>query len=181
MGLAKKIIFTLFGIIIILGGLWLIFLTLGLLPKIGIYNYGFYWLEGSLNHTALGFLILIAGVLLIAFFSPGVKKKEAGNIISFNEIGEVRISFKAIEKMVLAASRKVKGIREIGAHIDMTELGLVIYLRIKPIPDLPIPALVRELQETVRDYVQEISGSSVAEVKVLVENISQEKVQRNLH
>jgi len=178
--LAKKILFTFLGIMIILGGLWLILLTLEILPKLGIQNYGFYWLEGNFTYTALGFLILAAGVLLLAFFSPGVKKKGTGSIVSFNEIGEVRISFRAIEKMVLAASQKVKGIREISAHIDTSEQGLVIYLRIKPIPDLPIPALVRELQETVRNYTQEISGSSVAEVKVLVENIAQDKVQKNL-
>jgi uncharacterized alkaline shock family protein YloU len=176
MRLAKRIAFIFLGIIILLGGLGLIFLTLGLFPKIGIQTYGFRWLEGSFNYTALGFLILVAGVLLIAFFSPGVKKREAGSIISFNEIGEIRLSFRAVEKMVLAASRKVKGIREVTTHIDMTEQGLVIYLRIKPIPDLPIPALGRQLQETVRDYVQEISGSSVAEVKVLVENISQDRI-----
>lgn len=181
MGLAKKILFTFLGIIVLLGGLWLIFLTLGIFPKIGIQNYGYYWLEGNFTYTALGFLILIAGVLLIAFFSPGVKKKGIGSIVTFNEIGEVRISFRAIEKIVLSASQKVKGIREISAHIDTSEQGLVIYLRIKPIPDLPIPALVHELQETVRNYTQEISGSAVAEVKVLVENISQDKVQKNLH
>ncbi len=181
MRLAKKVLFIILGIIILLGGLGLIFLTLGILPRIGIDNFGFHWLEGSFNYTALGFLILIAGVLLIAFSSPGTKKRETGSIISFNEIGEVRLSFRAVEKIVLTATRKVKGIREVNAHIDLKEQGLIIYLRIKPIPDLPIPALVRQLQETVRDYVQEISGSSVAEVKVLVENISQERVKNNPH
>jgi uncharacterized alkaline shock family protein YloU len=174
--LAKKMAFVLLGIIILLGGLALIILTLGLLPKIGLQIHGFQWLEGSFNYTALGFLILVVGVLLLAFFTPGVKRKDAGGITSFNEIGEVRLSFRAIEKMVLAASRKVKGIRDVSTHIDLKEQGLVIYLRIKPIPDLPIPSLVRQLQETVRDYVEEISGSSVAEVKVLVENISQDRI-----
>ena len=53
-----------------------------------------------------------------------------------------------------------------------------LYAR-KVIPDLPIPGLVNELQTVVRDYVQEISGSNVAEVKVLVENIAQE-IQKNV-
>ena len=61
---------------------------------------------GNFTYTALGFLILAAGVLLL-LFSPGVKKG-TGSIVSFNEIGEVHISFRAIEKMVLAASQKVK-------------------------------------------------------------------------
>ncbi len=110
----------------------------------------------------------------------GTKRKEGGTIVSFTEIGEVRISFKAIENMVLTASRKVKGIREVNTRIDYIEQGLVIYIRIKILPDIAIPELTNELQTRVKDYVQEISGSSVAEIKVLVENIAQEKIEKNV-
>jgi uncharacterized alkaline shock family protein YloU len=116
----------------------------------------------------------------VAFSTQGGKKKEGGTIVSFTEIGEVRISFKAVENMVLAASRKVKGIREVNTRIDFIEQGLVIYMRIKVLPDIAIPALVSELQGRVKEYVQEISGSSVAEIKVLVENIAQEKIEKNV-
>ena len=80
----------------------------------------------------------------------------------------------------MTASRKIKGIREVNTRINFTEQGLIIYLRIRVIPDIPIPALVSELQQKIREYVQEISGASVAEVKVLVENIAQEKIEKNV-
>ena len=137
-------------------------------------------LAGDLSYTLLGALLLVVGVILLIFSTKGSKKKEGGTIVSFTEIGEIRISFRAIENMVLNASRKVKGIREVNTRLNFTEQGLVIYLRVKVIPDVPIPALVGELQGKVREYVQEISGSSVAEVKVLVENIAQEKIEKKV-
>jgi uncharacterized alkaline shock family protein YloU len=81
----------------------------------------------------------------------------------------------------LTASRKVKGIREVNTRIDSVEQGIVIYMRIKVLPDIPIPSLVNDLQARVKEYVQEISGSNVAEIKVLVENIAQEKIEKNVH
>lgn len=177
-----RILLILFGIFAILSGLFLILLTLGVLDGTALFfAYNLDPFVGDLPYTALGFVILFVGVLLLVLSMPrGTRKEGGGNIISFTEIGEIRISFKAIENMVLAASRKVKGIRDVNTRIDSTEQGLLIYMRIKTIPDLPIPALVGELQTVVRDYVQEISGSNVAEVKVLVENIAQEKIQKNL-
>ncbi|MDO9536277.1 MAG: alkaline shock response membrane anchor protein AmaP [Bacillota bacterium] len=176
-----RILLVLFGIFGILSGFFLILLTLGVLNGTALFfAYNLEPFVGDLPYTALGFVILFVGVLLLVLSVPRGTRKEGGNIVSFTEIGEIRISFKAIENMVLAASRKVKGIRDVNTRIDSTEQGLLIYMRIKTIPDLPIPALVGELQSVVRDYVQEISGSNVAEVKVLVENIAQEKIQKNL-
>ncbi len=178
--------FTVIGIILLIGGLLFAFFTLGVFEGTMFLGYNLSHLVNNYSFTALGFLVSIVGVLLIALFTSGrsnVKgedsKKEGGNIVSFTEIGEVRISFKAVETMVLAASRKVNGIREVSTRIDATEQGLLIYIKIKAIPEIPIPGLAGELQNKVRDYVQEISGSNVSEVKVLVENIVQDKIQRN--
>ncbi len=178
--------FTVIGLILLLGGLLFAFFTLGVFEGTMFLGYNLSHLVNNYSFTALGFLVSIVGVLLIALFTSGrsnVKgedsKKEGGNIVSFTEIGEVRISFKAVETMVLAASRKVNGIREVSTRIDATEQGLLIYIKIKAIPEIPIPGLAGELQNKVRDYVQEISGSNVSEVKVLVENIVQDKIQRN--
>lgn len=175
----RRFISNLIGVLIILAGLFLILVTLGMIKEAALYPLNVSHMVGNFNYTALGFLILIVGVLVIAFFS-GKRKKKAGSIVSFSEMGEVRISFQAIESMILAAARKVEGIREVSTRIDSTEQGLIIYLWVKTIPDQPIPGLAGDLQKRVRDYVQEISGTNVAEVKVLVENIAHDKVQKTV-
>jgi uncharacterized alkaline shock family protein YloU len=181
MGTEKRFILAVLGILAILCGLFLILATLGVLNGTALFSVlNLFQITGNLQYTALGFLILLVGVIFLAFSTQGGKKKEGGTIVSFTEIGEVRISFKAIENMVLAASRKIKGIREVNTRIDFIEQGLVIYMRIKVLPDIAIPGLINELQVKVREYVQEISGSNVAEIKVLVENIAQEKIEKNV-
>lgn len=178
--------FTVIGIILLIGGLLAAFFTLGVFQGTMFLGYNLNHLINNYSYTALGFLVAVVGVLLIALFTSGRSsakeedsKKEGGSIVSFTENGEVRISFKAVENMVLAASRKVSGIREITTRIDTVEQGLLINLKVKAIPEIPIPGLAAELQTKVRDYVQEISGSNVSEIKVLVENIVQDKIQRN--
>ncbi|NLJ55910.1 MAG: alkaline shock response membrane anchor protein AmaP [Firmicutes bacterium] len=174
----RRIALAVLGIGGVLGGLFLALITLG------YFSTEFFIfvnkLTGDLRYTLAGFLLLIVGIVLLIFSVQGRKKEKNGNIINFTEVGEIRISFRAVENMVLTASRKVKGIREVNTHINFTEQGLVIYLRIRIIPDLPVPALVGELQEKVRGYVQEISGANVAEVKVLVENIAQEQIEKKV-
>jgi len=175
----KHFILILLGIVAIVCSVFLLLATLGALQGIAFFSaLNLHRFTGNLEYTALGFLLFILGIIFLAFSSHGGKKKEGGTIISFTEIGEIRISFKAIENMVLTVSRKVKGIREVSTRIDFVEQGLVIYMRIKVLPDIPIPGLVKELQTKVKEYVQEISGSNVAEIKVLVENIAQEKIEK---
>jgi uncharacterized alkaline shock family protein YloU len=178
--------FMVVGLIVMLVGLLFALLTLGVFPGTRFLGPDFAYLVNNYTYTALGLLILLVGVLFIALAASGrsvtqkeAQAKEGGSIVSFTEIGEVRISFKAIESMVLAAARKVNGIREVTTRIDAVEQGLIIYMRVKTIPDMPIPGLAAELQTKVRDYVQQNSGTNISEVKVLVENIAQDKIQRS--
>lgn len=90
------------------------------------------------------------------------------------ELGEYRISFEALENLVLQAARDIQGVRDTRSRLSLKEGGLVIDLRIATLPDLKVPELVEEIQRNVKEYVQDISGVEVAEVKVLVETISKE-------
>jgi uncharacterized alkaline shock family protein YloU len=181
MSSGKRALLAIVGLIVVLAGFLLIFFTLGFSKETTILGHDLGLLVGDYNYTALGFLALLVGVLMTMFFgSRGKKKENAGSVVSYTDLGEISISFKAVENMVLTASRAVKGVREIITRIDSTEQGLIIYLRVKTLPDLPIPELIKELQEKVRDYVQEISGTNVVEIKVKVENIVQEKIQKQV-
>jgi uncharacterized alkaline shock family protein YloU len=91
------------------------------------------------------------------------------------ELGEYRISFDALESMVLQAARDIEGVQNARTRLSVSDAGLVIYVRIATLPDIKVPDLAGEIQKNVRNYVQDISGVDVAEVKVLVENISKEK------
>ncbi len=184
MGIVSRIISVIVGIIILVAGVLLLFLSLNVMdPNIFPYTrFDLLLLVGDYNYTVLGFVLVILGVLLIASFSRRKRKKEGKNIVSHtDEKWELRISFEAIDSMVLTASKQVKGIRDVNTRISSTEQGLTINIRIQTIPGLPIQEIMSELQEKVREYVEEMSGITVAEVKILVEGVAREKIQKSAH
>ena len=133
-------------------------------------------LTGNFSYLIAGIVIFIIGLLLLAVSIRRAPKISA--VSQQTQLGELKISYKAIESMILKAAKEIAGIRDTSSHINDTDKGLVIYLKVKAVPDKPIPDLTVELQSNVKEYVEKIGGTSVAEVKVLVENISSEPVNR---
>lgn len=117
-------------------------------------------------------LFILSLWILIAHLLPSDRMK---TINRQGELGEYRISFDALENMVLQATRDIHGVRDTRTRLSVSDAGLVIYVRIATMPDIKVPDLAGEIQKNVKDYVQDISGVDVAEVKVLVENISKER------
>jgi len=129
-------------------------------------------LEGATETGIAGAFLLVVGIVfLLISFSRAPESKRGRSIVQFHENGELRIALVAVENMVLRISRQVKGIRETTTRVDYTDQGLLIYVKAKVLPDNQVPQLVSELQNKVKEYVEEMTGILVVEVKVLVENI----------
>ena len=88
------------------------------------------------------------------------------SITQIAALGEIRISFKAVESLVTRAAYKVRDIRDIKVRIRQMEHGLVIFLQALAMPDRNIPQVTAELQEVVKEYVENATSSRVAEVRV---------------
>ncbi|HZK25857.1 MAG TPA: alkaline shock response membrane anchor protein AmaP [Oscillospiraceae bacterium] len=124
---------------------------------------------GHLEYAILAVLLLALAVW--AFLTSVRRKNTVESLAQPGPLGEVSISFKAIENLVLKATRNVNGVRDIKTRIVYTESGLVIYLRATTLPDEKIPELTAGLQAAVKEYVESSTGSTVAEIKVLIENV----------
>jgi len=116
-----------------------------------------------------------AALLLIALFllSFGLRSpKKVGNaVLKGSEYGEVLISITAVENMVLRVIQQTKGIKDVSRKVSFTPDGLVINIHIRVMPDVSLPGLVNELQTKTKEYLEEITGVTVNEVKVIVDNI----------
>ena len=124
---------------------------------------------GNRNFMVLSAVIIL---LAVAVLAASLRRSERiESILQQGPLGEVRICFKAVENLVLKASKSIKGIREVKTKIVFSDSGVVIFLRAVIYPDQIIPQLTAELQAAVKDDVEKITGSSVAEVKVMIENI----------
>ncbi len=129
-------------------------------------------LAGEPVAAALGGGLLLVGLILLAMglrFPP--TEKAPDNVLQVSEFGEIRIAIVAIENMVLRVVQQTQGLKDNGRRVENSEEGLIIQVRIKVMPDLELPALIGELQEKTKKYIEDITGIMVQEVRVMVENI----------
>jgi uncharacterized alkaline shock family protein YloU len=130
---------------------------------------------GSLEYALLAGLLL---VLAIAVLVSGLRRNEREEtIVQQGPLGEVRVCFKAVENLVLKAAKGIKGVRETKTRIVYADNVLIIFLRAVTYPDQVIPQVTAELQVAVKEYVENTTGSTVTEVKVMIENVVTDAVK----
>lgn len=123
---------------------------------------------------AAGLLLLGVLFLLLGLRSPRAKTQES--VLQVNELGEIRITIIAMENMVLRVVQQNQGVKDVSRRVTHTPQGLVVYIKIRVAPDLRVPDLAGELQARVKNYLEDITGFLVHEIKVTVENIIVDQV-----
>ncbi len=121
-----------------------------------------------------GALGLIGLILLLVGLFPLKKQPEA--LVQSGDLGTVHVSREALENMVLRVIRRTKEVRGSSRRVFATPQGLLVHLEIKVSVDQNLPDLTGALQKEIKDYLEEITGIVVSEVKVKVENIILDQV-----
>jgi uncharacterized alkaline shock family protein YloU len=117
-------------------------------------------------------IALIFFAMSIIFLLSGVKSNKDKKAVSkHTNIGEIRISLNSIENIAINASKKAGGVKEAKTFVNKAEDGVNIEVRVIVMPDLSIPAISEDIQLRVKKAVEEASGVSVKNVKVIVESI----------
>ncbi len=127
------------------------------------------WAEEEVIMVAAAGLLLIALILLASGFRPS--KKPGSATLKNSDYGEVLISVSAVESMVLRIVQQTKGIKDVSRNVKFTPNGLVVNIKISAMPDVSLPDVIDELQAKTKEYLEEITGISVLEVKVLVDSV----------
>lgn len=121
--------------------------------------------------------LAVALIGLRSLFATFAAGPPAQALVQTNAAGEVHVSLHAIEHIVGRLARQVRGIREVRPRIRTTPGGVAVFVEAVVQPDTPIPQASAELQERVRQKVEEMVGIPVLEVKVLVESVLRERAR----
>ena len=117
-------------------------------------------------------LIVIALLLLFAGLkSPAIRKNDSV-IINSELNGQVSITVPAIKLIIMKAVKKVEGVKDIKPSVSSSEEGLVVYLHMMINPEHNVPEMSKNLQQVVKQYLEEIGGLQVSQVKVLVDDFN---------
>jgi uncharacterized alkaline shock family protein YloU len=136
------------------------------------------YIEIALSTTQNRIIMGVAGVILLTLgiyvfistikIQPRVKSVEVDRSLA----GEVFITIPAIKIIIMKAVKKVEGIKEVKPVVNSRPDGLEVYLHMMINPDVSVPELSKNVQDVVRKYLEDIGGLKVAEVKVLVDDLS---------
>ena len=169
---AARAIMVFLGLLFIGGALFLLIVNYDVLPGLAVVLPA--W-AGETVLLATGSALLLIALILISLGLRSSKKIRSA-VLKGSEFGEILISITALENMVLRVIQQTQGIKDVSRQVTYTPDGLVVSILIKVMPDLSLPAIINDLQSKTKEYLEEITGIVVHEIKVRVENIILDQV-----
>lgn len=122
-----------------------------------------------------GVLAGLTFIVSVRFIYYGFHRAGADQtLVHESDLGEVRIALGAVENLVRKVARQVKGVRDVRGWVVPGGGRLNVRLRTVISPDVSVPDVSGNIQNAVRDCLKNVVGVEAGEVRVFVENISNE-------
>ena len=113
-------------------------------------------------------IALLAISCLLLFLGRGKKEKAevapASTLMVQNEIGGTYIALDAIDSMVQKHCRAVPNVRDCHTSLRALEDGVSIGIRLAVLPDTDVATLTQQLQTSLKEYIQSLTGINVKEI-----------------
>lgn len=175
MNLLDRFILTLYSFALLVLSLLFMVVTLNLIPFVWVQSF----LEGLYSSTNLSILSFVVGAIfflvslrfLFAGSLGGLRSSQPQAVRSSNEFGDMEITLDTLESLAIRAAKRVRGVRELKARVRSLESGASVKVRTFVDGDIPIPALIEQVQQSIKEHVEQISGVHIIEVTVLVSDV----------
>jgi uncharacterized alkaline shock family protein YloU len=127
--------------------------------------------ENALILAGSGLLLLLICVKLL-FAGKGKKGdvRPASALMRQTELGGTFISLEAIDSMVQKHCRAISRVKDVHTTLQSTETGVTIGIRLCVLPDTDVVTLSSEMQKSLKENVESLTGILVNEIGVLVES-----------
>lgn len=120
-----------------------------------------------------GCVILLLIAVRLFYISIRASQEQAPSIDQKNEWGDIRISIETVENLALKSASRTRGVKDLRARVRVGSAGIEVMIRSMVDGETSIPALTEEMQNTVKQHIEEITGIPVANVSVFIANIVQ--------
>ena len=176
MKVGTRVVLTIYLIaVIILCGFILATLG-GLIPGSNLSDFTDTVLNGPLGYKILYAVIAVVVIIIsfmLMFFGVGkAPAPKTARVASF-ESGNILITVKAIEELVERYVHENKNVKGLKTTVVSHEDSLDIAIDICVLPDVDIPAVTKELQSGLASYIQQHTGITVNETKIMVTGLKE--------
>jgi uncharacterized alkaline shock family protein YloU len=86
--------------------------------------------------------------------------------------GLVRISHDTLEQLSDKTGKSIRGVHDFATRIRQVSDGVILYTKVRALPDVELQALSEQVQTSVKDYVERIAGVRVAAVSVNIVQVA---------
>ena len=171
MSIIDRIILSIYTILLTVLSLLSILLSVKILPQQ-------YWQQvlsliyGRWEAALIGGIFFLVSIRLLL---AGLRSRRGPNkIVHQTEMGVVEISIGAVEDLIAKTARHTRGVRD--AKVNIKQLGdeVKVDMRIVVGPEYNIPKVAAEIQTRTQEYLKNTVGLTMAEVRILVNDISNE-------
>lgn len=175
MSIIDRIILTILSICLIIISITMILFPFEQLEFLSTDRINFYLegIKGNYIYVGIGLALLL---LSLRTFIIGVKseneKLRMTYLIQRTDYGEINISSETIVGLVENISSKFTGIKNIVTKVNIIEGQIFIDLKGEVYPEINIPETTKELQNKVKEHVENCTGVNVNEIKVIISNIT---------
>lgn len=130
-------------------------------------------IQGNYIFPIIGLIFLFASIKLLILGIAGYRgKSKIMYLIQRTEYGEINISSETIVGLVESVSDKFSGVKNVKTKVDILESQIYIYLKGEVFPEINITETTKELQAKVKDHVENCTGVSVNDIKVVISNVT---------
>lgn len=126
---------------------------------------------GRLLFGILGGVFFLISLRLLCTSTERISGKQA--IVHETPLGQVKVSLHAIENLIKKVARQIRGVRDVKAYVTVGNGSeIMVQIRTTVTPEINIPSLTAEIQQTVKEYIFDVVGITISAVKIFVDNIS---------
>ena len=118
--------------------------------------------------TVLGAFIVVYAFCMMFVASKAPEPMEA--LIKVTDNGTIHITLATLTALAVKYSRSVSGIRDVRVSTSVIADGVQVRIRAAVINEAVIPEVTANVQQTVRDNIENMVGLHVTEVKIIVDN-----------
>ncbi|WP_371369452.1 hypothetical protein SRRS_26150 [Sporomusa rhizae] len=169
MGIIDRIILSIYTFLLTFLSVAVLLLSLRLIPLELAWT-SLTYVYGQWEASLVGAVFFLISIRLLL---AGLRSRKAKDtIVHHNDMGDVHISLDAVENLVEKVARHIRGVRGIKVNIKLADQGIAVQMKAIVSPESHVPTVASEIQTRVHEYIKNTVGIELADVQVMVENIS---------
>ncbi|MFC5447962.1 alkaline shock response membrane anchor protein AmaP [Paenibacillus aestuarii] len=173
--IVDRLLLLIYSLIIFVASIFVLFTASSWIPRADAEQFlGSFYVDKNYAYAGIAASIIILLISIrFLILSLGRSRSQAPSIDQRTDFGDIRISMETVENLSLKAAGRTKGVKDLKARVKVNQSGLEITIRTVVDGETSIPDLTEEMQTSVKNHIEDITGIPVATVTVFVANIVQ--------